>query len=594
MGARRYAHRCCILATLLIALALPGAQGLLADPGETTLSLSGDLSGPVDESGAARQLVSVVLLHKSVDEGAEAAFRVRRNDPRGSLQVNVSLGGAAVPSADFVIEGLAGLSLTEGSVHFAEGQTAAIVAVDVTDDIFAEGSESIILTIVEGAGYIAVPGADQAILMIPPNDTVVTVTDDRGEGSLRQAILNANALEGANTISFDSEIGPFAEPQTILLKSDLPDLSGELTIDGRIEGRLWKATGVTLSGGGVRRVFRVAVGGDVTLHGFTIADGHAAQGGGILNEGKLSVEGVTFLANSAVTDGGGLANLGGSATVINSTFAGNQAGGHGGGLANLHGEAVVTNCTFSGNDSADGGGLFSSGKLRLSNSILANSFSAYDCLSVGEWDAASTHNLIVSNDGCGTPVSCTDPQLLPLGRYNGPTSTFPLGGGSPAVNLGNNAAAVNQDGEPLVWDQRGNGDPRFVAGITDIGAFEQQRNAWLVVDTADDTGARACTRHGVPDCSLRGAIMLANASGNKAHIRFDAGVFGEGASLYLHDPLPDIAVEVTLDGGEAAGISIESGGDFPVFTCSPGGVLKIIGIKGPGGAAIPGCEGNHD
>ena len=33
--------------------------------------------------------------------------------------------------------------------------------------------------------------------------------------------------------------------------------------------------------------------------------------------------------------------------------------------------------------------------------------------------------------------------------------------------------ARSHEGRPLVWDQRGNGDPRFVGGITDIGAFER-------------------------------------------------------------------------------------------------------------------------
>ncbi len=49
--------------------------------------------------------------------------------------------------------------------------------------------------------------------------------------------------------------------------------------------------------------------------------------------------------------------------------------------------------------------------------------------------------------------------------------------------MGDNGAAVDEHGEPLRWDQRGNGDPRFVAGITDVGAFERQAFALLVVDT---------------------------------------------------------------------------------------------------------------
>ena len=50
---------------------------------------------------------------------------------------------------------------------------------------------------------------------------------------MRQAILNANALAGPDTIRFDSTNGSFATPQTIVLESELPDLVGEVTIDGR-------------------------------------------------------------------------------------------------------------------------------------------------------------------------------------------------------------------------------------------------------------------------------------------------------------------------------------------------------------------------
>jgi hypothetical protein len=47
----------------------------------------------------------------------------------------------------------------------------------------------------------------------------VTNTNDSGAGSLRQAILDANAMAGADTINFDA--GVFATPQTITLTGEL-------------------------------------------------------------------------------------------------------------------------------------------------------------------------------------------------------------------------------------------------------------------------------------------------------------------------------------------------------------------------------------
>ncbi len=60
---------------------------------------------------------------------------------------------------------------------------------------------------------------------------LVTNTNDSGAGSLRQAILDANAAAGADTIDFDTA-GVFATPQTITLTSGTLVISGDLTING--------------------------------------------------------------------------------------------------------------------------------------------------------------------------------------------------------------------------------------------------------------------------------------------------------------------------------------------------------------------------
>ena len=61
--------------------------------------------------------------------------------------------------------------------------------------------------------------------------TVVTTTADAGAGSLRQAILNANAQAGAQTISFNISV-PEVGPKVIALQTSLPDITGPVTIDG--------------------------------------------------------------------------------------------------------------------------------------------------------------------------------------------------------------------------------------------------------------------------------------------------------------------------------------------------------------------------
>src|SRR5215467_4383453 len=63
-----------------------------------------------------------------------------------------------------------------------------------------------------------------------PSTFSVMNTSDSGVGSLRQAILDANAAAGADVINFDPTA--FGTPQTIRLHSSLPDVSGDLTVTG--------------------------------------------------------------------------------------------------------------------------------------------------------------------------------------------------------------------------------------------------------------------------------------------------------------------------------------------------------------------------
>ena len=59
----------------------------------------------------------------------------------------------------------------------------------------------------------------------------VTTTADSGPGSLRQAILDANAQAGEQTIGFSIGV-PEVGPKVISLASPLPDVTGPVTIDG--------------------------------------------------------------------------------------------------------------------------------------------------------------------------------------------------------------------------------------------------------------------------------------------------------------------------------------------------------------------------
>ena len=184
----------------------------------------------------------------------------------------------------------------------------------------------------------------------------VTNTDDSGAGSLRQAILDANANVGADIIGFASGV-----TGTITLTS------GELAVTDAVDLQGPGSGVVTVSGNHASRIFRVAAGVSATIRALTVTGGNAPGGGGIQNEGMLVLEGSTINGNSVPVGGtgGGILNLWGTLTVRNSTLSDNTAGGapvptnngFGGGIYNT-GTLTVEGSTFSGNTSSyQGGGI---------------------------------------------------------------------------------------------------------------------------------------------------------------------------------------------------------------------------------------------
>ena len=121
-----------------------------------------------------------------------------------------------------------------------------------------------------------------------PSTITVQNLNDSGPGSLRQAILDANANPGEDVIRFD----PKARDGTITLTGGELRISDSLTIDGPGEKRL------TVSGNSASRVFNISGNAtNVKIDGLTIADGLApgttvvgpkgpvTLGGGVLNTG---------------------------------------------------------------------------------------------------------------------------------------------------------------------------------------------------------------------------------------------------------------------------------------------------------------------
>jgi hypothetical protein len=155
-------------------------------------------------------------------------------------------------------------------------------------------------------------------LVVNTTDDTATGAEPDGDLSLRDAINLANALSGAETITFDSTV--FATPQTITLAGrqlELTDTTGTETIAG-------PAAALTVSGGGLSRVFQVDGPVTASISGLTITGGMTGgDGGGLYNLGMATLTNCIVTGNSAGT-GGGIANQG-TLTVDSSTISKNTA-----------------------------------------------------------------------------------------------------------------------------------------------------------------------------------------------------------------------------------------------------------------------------
>ena len=371
-----------------------------------------------------------------------------------------------------------------------------------------------------GATLIVAPGAQGA-------DFAVTNLNDSGPGSLRQAILDANATPGADRVLFQSTLSG-----QITLGSQLPITSATQVLGPGAEK-------LTISGNNGSRVFDVDVetapDTPVTISGLKLTGGRTDDGGGAIRNkyANLVVENAVISGNSAVanTSGGGIQVENGSLTlrastvtgnsarsgagafsiadrptlirIENSTISGNTADTYGGGLAfngigtgprleiassTISGNTVTTAPSYGG-----GGGVWIYGANRsLANTIVADNASparpdirtnTFD----GPLDAAFS---LIENPADtaitgGPNITGQDPKLASLADNGGPTPTIALLPGSPAIDQGQ-ASGVDQRGAPRPFDLAN----VALAGSNqaDIGAYERVLCGKVLVNEVGTAG----------------------------------------------------------------------------------------------------------
>src|SRR5262249_45300544 len=159
-----------------------------------------------------------------------------------------------------------------------------------------------------------------------------------GLGSLRQAILDANAAGGA-TILISNLAG------RLELLQPLPALESPVFIRGPGTKRL------TISGPGKMNVFQVSPGSRCTIASVTGGDGYfsSGNGAGVFNLGDLILSNCAVLSSVVQTGSGGGIFNGGRLRMFGCTVDSNVArNGSGGGIYNS-GTLEMSTTRLSGN-----------------------------------------------------------------------------------------------------------------------------------------------------------------------------------------------------------------------------------------------------
>src|SRR5439155_10632087 len=97
----------------------------------------------------------------------------------------------------------AGGTVVAGQFVFGVGSATMTVTYTAVNDVQAEANETVSLTVIDGALYDVAGGEGSATGTILANDTAVTNTNASGEGSLRQAVANANLFPGPDEVTFE-------------------------------------------------------------------------------------------------------------------------------------------------------------------------------------------------------------------------------------------------------------------------------------------------------------------------------------------------------------------------------------------------------
>ena len=364
-------------ATLVITDAPPNtapsftSNATLSVVNEDTLSPNGDtitnlFAGKFSDPDTGASLGGVAIVGNTANTTTEGKWQYSTNSGTNWFDV----GTVADDATALALSAATKVRFVPVANYNGTPSSLTVRALDNTQTTFtAGGTRTTVNTAVNG-GITAIAAATNVIstsvTAVDDTQFFVTNANDIGLGSLRQAILDANADPGAETIIFQGNLANGSADILDLSSGILPNITSDITFQGG--GDILQATGQ-----GNNPLFFIQS-GNVTFENFTLdgTDGATNRRLMFVNGGNVTLTNMTFQnglarggdGGNSSAGGGGAAGMGGalfinstaSVTISNTTFNANRAigGGGGSGTGILGGE---TTPTFAGG----GGGLGGNG-----------------------------------------------------------------------------------------------------------------------------------------------------------------------------------------------------------------------------------------
>jgi hypothetical protein len=305
----------------------------------------------------------------------------------------------------------------------------------------ADGSKEI-----DGGLSVSVSSCDSVAGIIGPDTTLVVAT-----GTIQAAIDADRAIDDPNTIIFLAKklyrenVVIDKSLQVIGRGADKTTVSGDTNGDGIGEGS----------------VFTIQPGNIVTLKGMTIQDGDASAdyGGGILNDGTLTVDHCDINHNNA-RYGGGIYNDG-VMTIDKSNINGNKALSYGGGIYNDDGVMTIDSSNINDNIARLGGGIYNS--FYSDMTIDSSNINGNKALSYGGGIYNSFYsdmtidssNINGNKADYGGGIYNDDDMTIDSSNVNGNQADY--GGGIYSVTYGASLAVLNSNIMQNIADKLGGG-----------------------------------------------------------------------------------------------------------------------------------------